>query len=77
MRAMSLQQFTELLDGKARIAGNTAPGECIDRIVARNRHDTLTIAHDDMLALAHDTESGLFKRVHGVEVTDAWDLGQG
>jgi hypothetical protein len=51
MRAMLLQQFTELLDGKASISGNTAHGECIDRIVARNRHDTLTIAHDDMLAL--------------------------
>lgn len=74
---MSLQQFTELLDGKAGIVGNTAHGECIDRIVARNRHDTLTIAHDDMLALTHDMESGLFERAHGVEVTDAWDLGQG
>ena len=74
---MPLQQFTELLDGKAGIPGNTAHGECIDRIVARNRHDTLTIAHDDMLALAHDTESALLERAHGVEVTDAWDLGQG
>jgi len=30
-----------------------------------------------MLALAHDMESGLFERAHGIEVTDARDLGQG
>jgi hypothetical protein len=45
--------------------------------MAGNSHDALTVAHDDVLALAHNSEAGLFKRAHGVEVVDAWDLGQG
>jgi hypothetical protein len=42
-----------------------------------NGHDALTVAHDNVLALAHYSEPGLFERAHGVEVIDAWDLGQG
>jgi hypothetical protein len=45
--------------------------------MARDRHDPLAVAHDDVLALAHDLEAGLLQRTHGVEMIDAWDLGQG
>jgi len=44
--------------------------------VARNSQDALTVTHNDVLALAHDSESGLFKRAHRVKMIDAWNLGQ-
>ena len=43
----------------------------------RYGQDALTIAHDNVLSLAHHAETGLFECAHGVEVTDARDLGQG
>ncbi len=77
MRAMRLQQLTELVNGKARVAGDAAHGERVDRIVAGNGHDALAVAHDDVLSLTHDPETSLFQCAHGVEVIYAGDLGQG
>ena len=71
------QKFTKLLHGQAGVTRNAAHRERVDWVVARNRHDALTVAHDDVLALTHDSESGLLECAHGVEVIDAWDLGQG
>ncbi|MDO8598306.1 MAG: hypothetical protein Q7R45_16980 [Sulfuricaulis sp.] len=76
MRAMRLQQLTELLNGKARVASDAAHSECVDRIVAGNGHDALTVGHDDVLSLTHDPETSLFQCAHGVEVIYAGDLGQ-
>ena len=76
MRAMRLQQFTELLYGKAGVASDAAHGERIDRIVTRNGHDALTVAHDDVLSLTHDPETSLLQRAYGVEMIDAADLRQ-
>jgi len=45
--------------------------------VARNGHDTLTIAHDNMLSLRCYSKAGFFERPHGVEMIDARDLRQG
>jgi hypothetical protein len=45
--------------------------------MARNGHDVLTVAHDDVLALAHHSEPRLFEDTHSVKVIDARDLGQG
>ena len=45
--------------------------------MTRYGHDALTVAHDDVLPLADDPESGFFERAHGVEMVDARDLGQG
>jgi hypothetical protein len=75
--AIALQQLTELLNGKAGIASDTAHGEGVHRIVARNDNDALTVAHDDVLALTHDPETGFFQRADGVEVIDAGNLWQG
>jgi hypothetical protein len=30
-----------------------------------------------VLALTHNSKPRLFERTHGVEMVDAWDLGQG
>lgn len=72
---MRLQKLTELIHGQPGVASDTAHRECIDRIVAGDNHDALTIAHDDMLALAHNPESSFFERADGVKVIDARDLG--
>ena len=76
VRPIPLQQFTELLNGQARVASDTAHGESIDRIVARDGDNSLTVAHDDVLALTHDAKSGLLECAHGVEVIDTGDAGQ-
>ena len=57
MRAMRLQQLAELLNRKAGVTSNTAHGEPIYRIVARNDNDALTVAHDDVFALTHDSKA--------------------
>ena len=72
-----LQQFTKLLDGQAGIASDTAHGECIDRIVPRDSHDALAIAHDDMLPLTRDAKAGFLECAHSVKVIDARNTRQG
>lgn len=73
----ALQQRAELLDGKPCVARNSAHRERVDRIMARNGHDALAVAHDNVLPLTHDPKTGLFECAHGVEMIDAGDLGQG
>ena len=73
---MDLQQLAEFLGGKARVAGNTTHRECIDRILAGNGHDALSVAHHDVLSLARDPEASLLQCAHGVEVIDAGNLWQ-
>ncbi len=77
MRAIGLQKFTELLNGKPGVASDTTHGECIYRVVARNDNDALTVAHDDVFALAHDPETGFLQRTDGVEMIDARNARQG
>jgi len=76
MRAIPLQQFTKLLNRQASIPSDTAHGVGVDGIVARDGDDTLTVAHDDVLALTHDAKSRLHECAHGVEVIDTGDAGQ-
>lgn len=42
--------------------------------MARYGHDPAAAAHDDVLALAHDSESGFLERAHGVQMVDAGNL---
>ena len=65
-----------MLHGQAGVTRNTAHRERVNRVMPRNGHDALTVAHDDVLALAHYSKPGFFERAHGVKVIDAWDLGQ-
>ncbi len=70
------QEVAKLLNRQSRVTGNATHGEGIHRVVARNGHDALTIAHDDVLSLTRNAESGLLQCAHGVEVIDAGYLGQ-
>ena len=54
------------LHRKAGVTRDTTHRERVDRVVARDGHDALTITHDDMLPLSHDAKSGLFQCSHGV-----------
>lgn len=71
-----LQQLAKLFDGETGIFDDTAHGESVDRIVTRDRQDTLAIAHDDVLGLTHDPEPGLLEGAHRIEMVDAGELGQ-
>jgi hypothetical protein len=53
------EEFFELFHAKAGVASNTAHRESIYWIVARNRHNTNSIRHDDVFTLAQNAEAGL------------------
>ena len=75
--ARTLQEPAKLFDREARIANDPAHGEGVHRVVARNREDARVVRHDDVLALTRDTEAGLLKGSHGIEMVDAGELGHG
>ena len=65
-----------MLYRESGIASDSPHGERIDRIVAGNGHNALTIAHHDVLSLAHDPETRLLECAHSGEMIDAGKLGQ-
>ena len=73
---VDLQQIAELLGSETRISGDTAHGECIDRVMARNCEYSSAIEHYDVLTLANDTKAGLPQCPNSVKVVDTRDLWQ-
>ena len=71
-----LKQIAKLLDRKTSIADDTAHGDGVDWIVARDGQDPWPVPHYNVLALTQDSEPGLFKRTDGLQVMDAGKLGQ-
>lgn len=71
-----LEKLTKLFNRKPCVSNNTTQRKCIDRVVARNRQDALTITHNDVFALTHNSKPGLFKCAYRIKVIDAWNLGQ-
>ena len=71
------QQLAKPLDRKPRVADDTAHGEGVDRIVARDGNDPSSVGHHHVLALARDAEARLLQGAHGGEVIDAGDFRQG
>lgn len=76
MPDFELEKLAKLFNAKTCVSNNTAQGKCVNRIVARNGQDALTVAHNDVFALTHDSKPGLFKRSHCVKVIDAGNPGQ-
>src|SRR4051812_2579432 len=72
--AFASEKFLELFDTETGIACNATHCESVYRIVARNRHDTNTVRHDDVFTLTQDAKASLFKSLHGIEVIDAGNL---
>ena len=71
-----LEKLTKLFNRKPCVSNNTTQRKCIDRVVARNGQDALTITHNDVFALTHNSKPGLFKCAYRIKVIDAWNLGQ-
>ena len=69
-------EIAELLGSETRISGDTAHGECIDRVMARNCEYSSAIGHYDVLTLANDTKAGLLQCPNSVKVVDTRDLWQ-
>jgi hypothetical protein len=72
-----LQQLAKLLNSEASVADDTAEGESVDGVVARDSQNARAIRHDDVLALTDDRETCLLEGTHGIEMVDARDLWQG
>ena len=53
------------------VPNNVAHGDCVDRIVPRNRDNSSPVRHHDMLALPRDPKSHLLKGADSVEVIHA------
>ena len=72
-----LQQLAKLLNSEAGITDDTAEGESVDGIVARDSQNARAVRHNDVLALADDRETCLLEGTCCIEMVDARDLGQG
>lgn len=70
MQALGLQEGFELFNSQTRIANDATHRERVDWIMARNGDDARTVAHHDMFALPHDSESCLFECAHRIEMID-------
>jgi len=71
------EKFFELFHAEAGVASNAAHRESIYGIVARNRHNTNSIRHDDVFTLAQNALASLFPRLHGIEMLDAGNFRHG
>src|SRR5262249_14633742 len=69
------EKLLELLDSQTRVLSDTTHRVCVDWVVARNRKDSATVRHDDVLAFANDLEPGLLQGADRLEVRHAGDLG--
>ena len=47
-----------MLHRQTGVASDAAHRKCVNRVVPRNGHYSLTIAHDDVLALTDDPKPG-------------------
>lgn len=74
---VQLQQFAKLLNSEAGVSDDTAKGESIDRVVARDGQNARAVRHDDVLALTDDRKTRPFEGAHCEKMIDTRDLGQG
>ena len=65
------EQLFETSDCQACIFHNSTHGDRIHRIVSRNRDEMRAVAHYNVLALAHNSEAGLFERLDRPEMINA------
>ena len=66
-----------MFDVETSIASDATHRKSIYRIVARNRHNSNSIRHYDVLALAHDAKTDLPQSPDSIEVIHAWNLWHG
>ena len=71
-----LEQLAKLLDRETSVARDTAHGDGVDWIVARNGQDPRPVPHHNVFTLAQDGKPSPFKRADSIKVIDAGKLGQ-
>lgn len=67
----SLEQFAKCLDRKTGVADDTTQGDCIDRVMPRNRENTLAVGHDDVFTLTCNAKACLFQRSYRIQMVNA------
>jgi hypothetical protein len=65
------EHLFEPSDFKACIFNNSTHGDRVHRIVSWNRDEMRAVAHYNVLALAYNSEAGLFERLDRPEVINA------
>jgi hypothetical protein len=65
------EQFFEPRDCKTCIFNNSTHGDRVRRIMSWNGDEMRAVAHDNVLALAHNSEAGLFERLDRPEMINA------
>jgi hypothetical protein len=70
-----LQQLPKLFQAHSGVPNNSGHREGIDWIVAGNRQDSRSIRHDNVRALAENTEASFFQCSDGSKMVDPWKLG--
>ena len=70
----SSQQRPKLFRGVARILGDLAHREGIDRGVSRDLHRARAVTHGDVFALPDDDEARFFKGTHRFALAEARQL---
>jgi len=65
------EQLFEPSDCNACVLNNSTHGDRVYRIVSRNRDEMYAVAHYNVLALAHNSEAGLFERLDRPEMINA------
>ena len=65
------EQLFETSDCKACIFNNSAHRDRVHRIVSWNGDEMRAVAHYNVLALAHNSEAGLFERLDRPEMINA------
>lgn len=73
----TLEQLPELLDCEPRVADDTRHRDGVDRIMARDGQDAMTVTHDDVPSLAHDRKTCLLQSTNGGQMGYARKLGHG
>lgn len=65
------KETPKLLDRQTSVLYETAHGVRVDRVVSRDRDDTDSIRHDDVLALPDEAKTGLLEGTDGFKMVDA------
>ena len=72
-----LQQLAELLGGQSCISYNSTESKAFDRVIPRDDHLAVAIAHHDVFALADDLEVRLLQSAYSRQMIDSGNIRHG
>lgn len=68
--AVESEKVLELFDVESSITSDASHRECINWIVARNRHNSNAVRHHNVLTLAHDAKTDLLQSPDRIQMID-------